>query len=400
MRVLIGAFLFVFFFGIMVGAVPYRVVSETADINEVLHLGKYEYVIQVGHNDLDRFTMHRVVKLDENYRPLRPCLLEGAFILLPGGGSNFDIYLLGPDGESLATYLALRGLDVYAYSPRGRGLVTGFCDTNDCSAMKYWGMDTYIRDIEYIRKQATRLHHKRPVVGGLSLGALLSIAAINEKPNAYAGAVLWEGSLYYAPPTSYLLVDPCNYYKALWDSGQYFDNEMYPVLKLMLWLYRNDPDSPSPFVPEMTNRDFFLLYITSPHDPPEGEAPGYTYAAGDLVNGLYYVDEAMLFDFGMQMNDYEPMALIRDYICGLAGERTFTDRLGRYKDPIFSMQAGIGFGIYAEDTLALFGTTDITRYLQPEFGHADFATPKNYVDTICVPIWEWLEEKILPSWKR
>jgi pimeloyl-ACP methyl ester carboxylesterase len=400
MRLFIGAVFFVLVCTLFVGATPYKVVCQNVAINEALSLGKYETVIQAGHNELDRFTMHRVVKLDENYQPLKPCSLKGAFILLPGGSCNFASYLLGPDGESLATYLALKGIDVYGYSPRGRGLVTGFCDSNDCSSMKYWGIATYVKDIEYIRKKAARLHHKRPVVGGLSLGAILSVAAVNKKPNAYAGAVLWEGGLYYGPPTSDLFTDTCAYYKALWESGQYFDNEMYPVMKLMVWLYYFDPNGPSPFAAGMTNWEFFVFFAVSPHDPPDGEAPGYTYAGGDMVNGFYYLDENMILDFAMQMNDYEPVAIFRDYMCGLAGERTFTNRLEIFTGPILSMQAGLGFGYYVEDNLALFGTTDITRYIKPEFGHADFGVPINYVDTICIPIWEWLEQKILPLWEK
>jgi pimeloyl-ACP methyl ester carboxylesterase len=383
-----------------IDAKPYKVVCQDIEINETLKVGKYEIIIQVGHNELNRFTMHRVVKLDESNQPLKPCLLKGSFILLPGGGCNFESYLLGPDGQSLATYLALKGIDVYGYSPRGRGLVTGFCDNNNCSSMKTWGIKSYIEDIEYIRKKVTRLHHKRPVVGGLSLGAMLTIAAVNKKPKAYAGAILWEGTLYYDSPVKELFTDTCAYYKALWQSGQYYDNEMYPFVKLLVYLNYYDPDGPSPLAGGMTNREFFLFFITSPHEPPEGEAPGYTYAAGDMVNGLYYTDEDMLFPFAMQINDYEPIGIFRDYMCGLAGERTFTNRLELYNGPILSMQAGLGFGSYAEDNLALFGTTDITRYIQPEFGHSDFGTPKNYTDIICKPIWAWMEQNIIPIWEK
>jgi len=395
-----GVFLIILLCTFALSASPYKVVSETVDVNTILKLGKYETVIQVGHNPADRFTMHRVVKLDNKSHPLAPCKLKGAFILLPGGGSNFETYLVGPDGESVATFLALNGIDVYGYSPRARGLVTGDCDTKDCSAMKNWGIETYVNDIEYIRKTATQLHHKLPVVGGLSLGAILSVAAINEKPNAYAGAVLWEGALYYDSPVKELFTDTCAYYKELWNSGQYYDNQAYPFLKAAVSLYMAVPEEPSPFAEGLTNREFFLYFITSPHNPPEGEAPGYTYAAGDMINGLYYTDETLLLQFAMQMNDYEPIAIFRDYMCGLAGERTFTNRLQKYKGPIFSMQAGMGFGSYAEFNLALFGSMDITRYIQPGFGHADFGTPKNYTEIIDEPILQWLEAKIFPLWKK
>lgn len=160
----------------------YTVVSQTTEINETLGLGKYQTVVQAGTNALDRFTLHRVVKLDKHQKPLKARLLKGAFMLLPGGGSNFDIYMLGPDGESLATFLALKGMDVYGYSPRSRGVAAGYCDNHDCSAMANWGIATYLEDIEYVRKQVARVHVRRPVVGGLSLGAILTIAVVMINP--------------------------------------------------------------------------------------------------------------------------------------------------------------------------------------------------------------------------
>ncbi|MCP5050234.1 MAG: hypothetical protein GY940_23915 [bacterium] len=380
-------------------ATQYQVISRSAEIDETLGLGTYETVIQVGFNELDRFTMHRVVKLDQHNNPLKPGKLKGAFLLLPGGGTNFDSYRAGNADQSLVTFLAQRNVEVYGYSPRTKGLPAGYCDTNDCSPMAAWGLETYVNDIDYIRKQAFKRHHKRPLVGGYSLGAILSIASINNKPNGYAGAVLWEGALYYDSPLQEEFAGSCAALRAQWDSGQYYDAVTYPFLKVLISLYHFFPGSESPFAPGLSNRDFLILFMITPNDPPNGLAPGYTFAAGDFVNGLYYFDEDLLFQFSLQFNDYDPIALVRDYTCALSGDRTFTRKLGIFRGPVFSMQAGIGFGAAVEDNLALFGTTDITRYVQPNFGHGDFGTPLDYEDTISKPIWQWLEQKILPLWK-
>ena len=41
-----------------------------------------------------------------------------------------------------------------------------------------WGIATYLEDIDYIRRTIALLHpHHKPFVGGLSLGAVLSLAA-------------------------------------------------------------------------------------------------------------------------------------------------------------------------------------------------------------------------------
>lgn len=400
MKQLICSLTILLLFSFMLHAIPHRLVSQTVDIDQALGLAKYESVIQVGQNPLNRFTMHRVVRIDHWKRPLSPRALLGPIILLPGGGSNFDSYLVGPGGDSLATFLALKGMDVYGYSPRTRGIEPGYCDNHDCSTMQTWGFASYAEDIEFIRKHATRLHHKRPVVGGLSLGSMLSIVAVNKKPNGYSGAILWEGGLYYAPPVSDLFTDVCTAFQTSWNSGIYYDDEAYPFLKALSLLYQYEPNNPSPFAEGMTNRDFFIYFITTPHEPPNGEAPGYTYAAGDMVNGMIYVDENLLFQFVDQLNHYEPIAVFRDYMCGLAGQRTFTSRLAQFHGPILSMQAGIGFGPYVEDNLSLFVNSPITRYIQPSFGHIDFGVPQDYVHIIAQPIWDWLEDNIIPTWKK
>ena len=378
----------------------YRIISKKAEINKILKIGKFEVVVQVGENEINRFTMHRVVKLDKHYMPVRSSLLKGALILMPGGGSNFDMYLLGKDGESIATYLALKNIDVYGYSPRTKGIKYGYFDNNDSSEMKSWGINTYLDDLDYILNKVMKRHKKRPVVGGMSLGAILSIAAVDRRPHSYEGAIIWEGTLYYDSPVQELFEERVQYLDYLLQNGQYYDYESYTLIKTLVSLQHYYPDIQSPFEPSLTNREYFTLFATSPVDPPLGEAPGYTYAAGDLINGFYYADMDLLLDFANQINDYEPNALIRDISGGFAGERTFTGNLDLFTGKVLSIQAGLGFGSHAEDNLQLFTNANIERYIKPEYGHGDMLVPKNYIEIICEPIWEWLENNIIPNWDR
>lgn len=381
----------------------FTIVSEDVEINEELKLGKYETLIQAGSNELNRFTMHRVVKLGDDNRPLDPGQLKGALILLPGGNTNFDMFMLPEDGTSLPTYLALRNIDVYGYSPRTKGLAAGVCETIDCSPAENWGFKTQLRDINYIKWKTMLLHWKRPVIGGFSLGSWLSIAAIDKSPFSYAGAILFEGSLYYDDPAlQSQFTEACEDLKMAVQMGQYFDDSI-AGLKQIYALAVNFPDEPSPIspIPGLTNRQFALLLLTTPQDPPEGDAPGYTLARGDIVNGLYYIDETSLTEFVTRTNDLEAMAILRDAWCSYAGDQTFVNELHYFYNPILAMGAGHGVGNYMQDTLDLFpSSADISKVEQPEYAHLDYALSQNTVADLDEPIYAWLEEKIFPIWNR
>jgi hypothetical protein len=93
------------------------------------------------------------------------------------------------------------------------------------------------------------------------------------------------------------------------------------------------------------------------------------------------------------------MAINRDVSWGFAGEREFTDHLEQFSKPILSIQAGLGFGSYAEDNLNLFTNSEISRYIQSDFGHGDIIVSNDFVETICVPIMDWINENIRPNWQ-
>jgi pimeloyl-ACP methyl ester carboxylesterase len=400
------ALAFVGFYSTPANAI-YQEISETSTYDSTTGLVKVETVVQFGCKEINRFVMGRVVKADSQGQPLPATQLKGAFILLPPGGSNSAVYdIASPD--SLVNFLALNGVDVYTYSPRTTLLVPGDCAVKDCSPMKRWGISTYINDIDYVSLKAFLYHFKRPVLGGLSLGGVLAIAAANRTPWAFEGLVLWESTLYYGPPSqSYYEGQPLqNHYqqgcadlKTLVESGTYFDEETYPGLQYIFFLADIDPEGDSPFYPGLTNMQFFVVAVTTPGNPPEAEAPGYTTLAGDLFTGLYYANWDYIRQFLLfGLNYYEPTALQRDYTCGFAGERTFTQNLGLYYGPILSLQSGNGFGTYAEDNLALFSNADVTRNLKLGYGHVEHSTHFDQYEELQEPLWQWMEQKVLPNW--
>jgi hypothetical protein len=118
--------------------------------------------------------------------------------------------------------------------------------------------------------------------------------------------------------------------------------------------------------------------------------PGYTLAVGDPT-GFTFSSEARLAMLVLQLNNYDPLALVRDYTCALAGERTFTRHLPSFTAPVYAIGSGHSFGAWMRDNVALLGSTDVTWNYTPAFGHGDlFATP-NHRRLLEKPLFDWLK---------
>jgi hypothetical protein len=211
----------------------------------------------------------------------------------------------------------------------------------------------------------------------MSLGSMIATAEINAHPADYSGVVLMEGMLYTSNSD---IARPMRQFCEHLSSPEapVFDGQNYPALKAIYMLSSTDPGGTSPVVPNLTNRQVYMAALTTPVDPPQGLVPGYTLAAGSL-EGLTYASEETLGQFILQLNDYEPTALTRDYICGLAGERRYTHSLEKFDGKVLSFQAGRGFGTHARENLRLFArASSIGEVYEPNYAHADFfASPAN-----------------------
>ncbi|HEX6898535.1 MAG TPA: hypothetical protein VF789_02435 [Thermoanaerobaculia bacterium] len=371
-------------------AADYQVVSVTE--RRVGPLVITEETVQAGADPVARFTLHRMTKADAASR--------GALLMMPGGASNFAFYTADQDGkelQSFAAYLALRGVDVWGYSPRTRGLAPGACSgAVDCSGMAGWGMQSVVDDALYIRERIRQVHGAdRPVIAGLSLGAMSTLALMNAAPDDWAAAVVWEGMLYSTDPVVLAANQvSCDEVEARIANGEIWDDANYPVIRLLYALATADPDGPTPlpgFPPGFTNRQVFLALLTTPQPAPPGYVPGYTLAVGSVETGFTYSSEARLGMLIDQLNHYEPLALIRDYTCALAGERIFTGNLESFTAPVYAIGGGHGFGAWMGDNIDLLGSTDVTWNYIPEFGHGDhFASPEHR-RLLEEPLFQWLK---------
>ncbi|MGB7924204.1 MAG: hypothetical protein WCF57_13260 [Pyrinomonadaceae bacterium] len=360
------------------------------------NLTKTVTTVQVGSNPLNRFLMTRVVKNIPNHA------LKGTILLLPPLGSGFQNYEVGDGGDydkSFAGFFAQRNYDVWGYSQRVQGLTAGACESNaiDCSAMAGWGIQTILNDVSFIRQQIEAKHPgRKPVIGGLSLGSIASIATINAHPNDYAGAILIEGTLYDENAAVRAInANFCAAFEGLLANGVFYDGQGTPGFKLISHLADVDPTGPSPipgFPPGFTNHQAFVATMSAPPLSPTTPRPGYNFLAGSVAEDrFFYANEALVHANIATFVNYVATRTIRDVSCGLAGERTFSNNLQSFKGPVIMFAGGNGFGTGMIDTKNLMTSATVTLNFNEAYGHVDHVFSNNHLHEVEHPVLKWLK---------
>jgi len=379
-------------------AQPYQIVNtETSAVTN--NLTRTISTVQAGGNPLNRFFMHRVT------RNTPEPAFRGAILLLPPLGSGFQNYEVSEDNDydnSFVGFLANRGFDVWGYSQRVQGIVAGSCESGviDCSPMADWGLQTIVDDVAFIRQQiGLALPGQKPVVGGLSLGSIASVAVINAAPDDYAGALLIEGTLYDADPQVRAVNQGfCEMFDGLLAQGVYYDGQQLPAFKLVAQLATAAPNAPSPlpgFPPGFTNHQAWVAILSVPQISPTTPRPNYFFAAGDAQQDLlFFVNDALLRANVTQFVDYVALRTVRDVNCGLAGDRTFTNNLQNFKGAVYVVAGGHGFGAGMLDTAALMTSASKTINFVDAFGHIDAYFEGSHRQNLDQPILAWLERVV------
>src|SRR5215510_7963341 len=215
-------------------AQPYQTINtETSVVGG--DLSRTVTTIQSGTNPVNRFFMTRVVKAGVPNQGL-----QGVILLLPPLASGFQNYEASENGDyndSFVAFFARRNFVVIGYSPRHYALTAGTCESGaiDCSPMADWGLATLGSDVSYIRQQiGAQYPGLKVVVGGLSMGSIASMAALNTQPNDYAGAILIEGTIH-DPDANVRAANTafCANAEALLAGGVYYDGQNGPAFKAL-----------------------------------------------------------------------------------------------------------------------------------------------------------------------
>jgi pimeloyl-ACP methyl ester carboxylesterase len=386
--------------GAAAAAGPYTVVAETTD--SVGNLERTETTVVFGPNPIERFQIVR-------YSKPGPAEVKGTILFLPPLGPSFPFYEQtegsGVDeariGSSMAGYFAERGYEVWGYQPRYMNIPSGTCEAGvfDCSVMASWDIQAHLDDIAFIRQ---RIEAHRPgtgvVAGGASLGGMLAVGVANEAPDDYDGVLVWEGMLASDDPAVIALnAGYCAALEAQLAGGLVYDGVGPSLFKQVSEAARLAPQGTTAiplFPPIFTNHQVMVLALSTPTPGPVSmPVPGYIQMNGSVADDeLFFASEPRLHENVRRFTSYGPNATVRDVTCSLAGvETAYTSSLGSYTGSVLAIGGGRGFGAYMGHQLSLFGSTDVTFLLTPDFGHIDhFMTPdhREYVER---PIFDWLQ---------
>jgi pimeloyl-ACP methyl ester carboxylesterase len=382
--------------GAALAAGSYQIVATTQSPGAA-NLVRTEYTVKVGAHPLDRFKMVRVA------RDVPAAQLQGSILLLPPLGPPFSFYEQrdpnGAPGSSIAEYLALRGFDVYGYSPRFEGIPAGTCEAGvlDCSAMGAWDLQSMVEDIAFVRSRIEALHPGTKVVtGGASLGGMLALATANAHPGDWDGIIPWEGMLYSQDPQVLAINQGyCTVLQAQLGAGLVYDGVGGNVIKTAVEFARTTPAGLTPiplFPPFLTNHQTLVAILSTPTPGPATmPAPNYVLMNGSLAEDRFFnASEPRIIDGIQRFNAYAPLALVRDISCSLAGVETqYTANLGNYHGSVLAIGGGRGFGPYFGDQLAQIGSADVTFLLEPGFGHIDHFMTAHHREFVEQPIHEW-----------
>jgi pimeloyl-ACP methyl ester carboxylesterase len=355
----------------------------------------------MGNNPVNRFKMSRVLKdIPKHAR-------KGVILLLPPGGSGFQNYEVGENGDynkSFVAYFAKKNFDVWGFSQRSDGIPAGACESGaiDCSAMADWGLQSIVEDVTFIREQiALEYPDGKPVIAaGLSLGAIISQALINISPDDYDGVVLIDGTLYDEDPQVQAM--NANFQAGLdaqLAAGVFYDGQSAPGFKLLSNLAQVDPNGLTPlpgFPPGFTNRMVFILVMTAPPPSPLTPRPGFFNAAGSLAEDrFFFANESLAHANIATFLDVTPIRTIRDLSAGLAGDRTFNNNLHNFTGPVLMFAAGHGFGTAMFDTADLMTSADVTIKSNEAYGHVDYVFSTTHRRELELQILKWIKTEVL-----
>lgn len=392
----LALFVLSFAFSALVQAQDYQIVS-TSSSTVANNVTRTVTVVQVGSNPLNRFVMTRVRK------DVPDQALKGTVLLLPPLASGFQNYEVGDDGDydrSFAGFLARRDYDIWGYSQRVQGLAAGSCESNavDCSVMAGWGIQAILDDVAFIRQQIEAAHPgEKPVVGGLSLGSIVSLATINASPNDYKGAILLDGTLYDTDPAvRNINSNFCSLFNNLLANGVYYDGQGLAGAKLISHLAQADPDGPSPipgFPPGFTNHQAFVASMSAPPLSPITPRPGFYQLAGSVAEDrLFFANESLVHANVAGFVNYVANKTLLDLNCGLAGERTFNNNLHNFTGSVLIFAAGNGFGSSMLDTASLMTSAKVTLNFRGEYGHVDYVFSNDHLQEVEHPVLKWLNK--------
>jgi pimeloyl-ACP methyl ester carboxylesterase len=360
-------------------------------------LNRTRFEIAVGDDALNHFDVVRVHR-----RGLRSATDEPVILISPFGFES-EYWELSSVGyaDSFAARVASAGYDVWLVDNRTAQIAPGSCESGavDCSAMEDWGIDTGMEDALFTN-QLVRFFHplQRPVIGGYSGGSSAAIAAVNRRPQLFAGLFMWEGTLYTADPAIRARnLAFCEDDIAALESGMIVDPAVQGF-KVIFNLATSAPSAPSPipgFPPGTTNLQALIFAFAAPNPAnPLNFTEGFIRNVGDPFAGTFtYAQLDRVLLLAPLIGNYAAVRFLRDTHCSIGGfEDPYTDNLDKFRGDVLVYAEGLGFGQMMVDTANLMTRARVTIDQNPAYGESDRYFHTNWVGESVRPLLRWLRD--------
>jgi hypothetical protein len=398
----------------------------------------YRRRVRVGEGPHDFITLHRVVREDAPWRPVRA---NRAVFMVHGDGWGFDAAFLSsvgsayvPAGRSLAAFLAREGVDVWGIDLRWVGVPL---DTQDFSFMKDWTLGTHAQDVG----TGLRLARKARKAGGgargsmhllgWSRGAAVGYAYMNQEARLPPGQRRVDGFIpvdmvvRYAPEHAQQQAWACERHAVLSAAraaGRVEGGLLGPAPGVMLQaigqLATLAPNAPTPLLPDdvfgpgtgrPTNRMVAIVSAAATGAllaPLQPITPGYHLMGGKLDATLlpaalaFISQEGYLYEYARRSAPYQSFNEVVEteaWACGL--DVPYDDHLAQVTVPVLYVGAAGGVGHYGEHGLTLLGSQDTTTLIVrtlPEaaraldYGHADLFLADDATERVWKPLLQWV----------
>lgn len=411
---------------------------------------KYTWILKVGPGEFDKIGVYRVVK---EKMPWIPIIASKAVVLVHGDATNFDTSFLGstlshqvPVDQSLGIFLAKNNVDVWGVDRRWTfvpdyypGTEYPYCYVEGCTFMKNWNTALHVSDIKAGVKLARTVRglsgsgFGKILMLGHSRGAEFAYAYANDETQAPEFLRDLKGII---PVDIVLKFDPVNAAEQIRNACKRYDSLVHCklnqgifflddalVVKTLAGLAQADPDSPSPFLPGLTNKQALLFAVSATYqtelypDPANACSPApedllrlptipfYHYLAGafdqfGIPTGLQFTNLNFLFDLTSFTPSFQSIgeAIDGEALWCNQIDVPFDDHLSAIRIPVLYVGAGGGFGEFGKYSLTLLGSPDknsLVVQTDPtdralDYGHADVLWANNAKSLVWVPIYNWI----------
>lgn len=389
----------------------FRKVKRTPLHGDVAH---YEFEIPLGGGPFDVIRLHRVVR---EQRPYRPVKTKGQLIMVHGASQDFNDIFLSAGNEtpdpttSSPVYLASNNIDVWGIDLAWT-LVP--LETTDFNFMKDWGVQ---HDVNHTLAAISIVRLVRGLTGqhfgpinllGFSYGVSIAYTAAGQETLRHRflrnikGIIPVDGGMKYASSDDASRINACTdggNFKAAIDAGMYQTTlgvNIAPIGQLAS-MGPDDP-SPIPVFAGLTNFQVAMVVGTSPATNPP--APFWHFVGGDF-NSLLYTDESRWIKLISDLAPYQPQRTGYEYrVCLCDEEESYLDdHLSEIAVPILYLGAEGGLGSLGEYTALLTASTDKTIHTVSkqtsdnraiDYGHADLWMAEQASTDVWQQLQQWL----------